>query len=112
MVTVGAILRAEHVNILLRPSNRRTSEKSQNANFAFTEFSEVRAGLSLVASCPPGKGITYRNPAEEGGDRRMPAHKSIRGPLWLTLVAALVAAIVMLFFVFVQRGEATQVANE
>jgi secreted trypsin-like serine protease len=42
----------------------------------------------------------------------MPAHKSIRGPLWLTLVAALVAAIVMLFFVFVQRGEATQVANE
>jgi len=32
--------------------------------------------------------------------------------LWLTLVAALVAAIVMLFFVFVQRGEATQVANE
>jgi len=30
----------------------------------------------------------------------------------LTLVAALVAAIVMLFFVFVQRGEATQVANE
>jgi secreted trypsin-like serine protease len=42
----------------------------------------------------------------------MPAHKSIRGPLWLTLVAALVAAIVMYFFVFVQRGEATQVANE
>jgi secreted trypsin-like serine protease len=42
----------------------------------------------------------------------MPAHKSIRGLLWLTLVAALVAAIVMSFFVFVQRGEATQVANE
>jgi secreted trypsin-like serine protease len=30
----------------------------------------------------------------------------------LTLVAALVVAIVMSFFVFVQRGEATQVANE
>jgi secreted trypsin-like serine protease len=30
----------------------------------------------------------------------------------LTLVAALVAATVILFFVFVQRGEATQVANE
>jgi secreted trypsin-like serine protease len=42
----------------------------------------------------------------------MPAHKSIRGPLWVTLVAALVAAIGMYFFVFVQRGEATQVANE
>ena len=42
----------------------------------------------------------------------MQAHTSIRGPLWLTLVAALVAAIVMSFFVFVQRGEATQVANE
>jgi secreted trypsin-like serine protease len=42
----------------------------------------------------------------------MPAHKSIRGPLWATLVAALVAAIVVSFFVFVQRGEATQVANE
>src|SRR5215217_484459 len=59
-----------------------------------------------------GKGMTYRNPAGEGGDRRMPAHKSIRAPLWLTLVAALVAAIVMAFFVFVQRGEATKVANE
>jgi secreted trypsin-like serine protease len=42
----------------------------------------------------------------------MPAHKSIRSPLWVTLVAALVAAIGMYFFVFVQRGEATQVANE
>jgi secreted trypsin-like serine protease len=42
----------------------------------------------------------------------MLAHKSIRGPLWVTLMAALVAAIVMYFFVFVQRGEATQVANE
>ena len=42
----------------------------------------------------------------------MQAHTSIRGPLWLTLVAALVAAIVMSFFVFVQRGEATKVANE
>jgi secreted trypsin-like serine protease len=42
----------------------------------------------------------------------MPAHKSIRGPLWVTLMAALVAAIGMYFFVFVQRGEATQVANE
>jgi secreted trypsin-like serine protease len=41
----------------------------------------------------------------------MPAHKSIRVPQWLTLLAALVAAIVI-FFVFVQRGEATQVANE
>jgi hypothetical protein len=42
----------------------------------------------------------------------MQAHKSIRGPLWLTLVAALVAAIVMSFFVFGQKGEATKVANE
>jgi secreted trypsin-like serine protease len=42
----------------------------------------------------------------------MRAHKSVREPLWLTVVAALVAAIVMSFFVFVQRGEATQVANE
>jgi secreted trypsin-like serine protease len=40
----------------------------------------------------------------------MLAHKSIREPLWLTLVA-LVAAIVMLFFVFVQGGEAKQGAN-
>jgi secreted trypsin-like serine protease len=42
----------------------------------------------------------------------MRAHKSIREPLWLTVVAALVAAIVMSFFVFVQGGEATQVPNE
>jgi secreted trypsin-like serine protease len=43
----------------------------------------------------------------------MPAHKSVSGPLWLTLVAALVAAMVVAaFFVFVQRGEATQVTKE
>jgi secreted trypsin-like serine protease len=42
----------------------------------------------------------------------MPAHKSIRGTLWLTLVAALVAAMVAAFFVFVQSGEAIQVADE
>jgi secreted trypsin-like serine protease len=43
----------------------------------------------------------------------MPARKSIRGPLWLTLGAALVAAMVVAaFFVFVQSAEATQVADE
>jgi secreted trypsin-like serine protease len=42
----------------------------------------------------------------------MLAHKSIRGPLWLTLVGALVAAIVVSFFVFVQGGEAAPQAAD
>jgi secreted trypsin-like serine protease len=42
----------------------------------------------------------------------MLAHKSIRGPLWLTLLAALVAAIVVSFFVFVQGGEAAPQAAD
>jgi secreted trypsin-like serine protease len=37
----------------------------------------------------------------------MSANKLIRGPLWTTLLAALLAAIVVCFFVFVQSGEAT-----
>jgi secreted trypsin-like serine protease len=41
----------------------------------------------------------------------MTANKLIKGPLWATLLAALVAAMVC-FFVFVQGGEAKQVANE
>jgi secreted trypsin-like serine protease len=43
----------------------------------------------------------------------MSEDKAISGPLWATLVGALVAAIVVAaFFVFVQGGEAKQVANE
>jgi secreted trypsin-like serine protease len=42
----------------------------------------------------------------------MSVDKVIRDPLWATLVGALVAAIVMSFFVLVQSGEAAQVADE
>jgi secreted trypsin-like serine protease len=42
----------------------------------------------------------------------MTPKKFIRGPLWGTLVAALVAAMMAAFFVFVQSGEAAQVADE
>jgi secreted trypsin-like serine protease len=43
----------------------------------------------------------------------MTANRFIRAPLWTTLVAALVAAMVVAFFVFVQSGEAApQAADE
>ncbi len=43
----------------------------------------------------------------------MSVHKSIRNPLWATLVGALVAAMVVSFVVFVQSGEAAaQTADE
>src|ERR687889_1018840 len=43
----------------------------------------------------------------------MSVAKFIRNPLWATLVGALVAAMVVSYFVFVQSGEATpQAANE
>jgi secreted trypsin-like serine protease len=41
----------------------------------------------------------------------MTANKFIRAPLWTALVAALVAAMAVAFFVFVQTGEAAQVAD-
>lgn len=42
----------------------------------------------------------------------MSANKVIRTPLWATLLAALVTAMVVAFFVFVQSGEAAQAADE
>jgi secreted trypsin-like serine protease len=42
----------------------------------------------------------------------MSANKVIRDPLWPTLVGALVAAMVVACFVFVQSGEAKQVADK
>jgi secreted trypsin-like serine protease len=42
----------------------------------------------------------------------MTSNKFIKGPLWATLVAALVTAMVAAFFVLVQSGEAAQVADE
>jgi trypsin len=42
----------------------------------------------------------------------MSANKVIRAPLWATLLAALVTAMVVAFFVFVQNGEAAQAADE
>ena len=42
----------------------------------------------------------------------MTVNRLTRGSLWATLVGALVAAMVAAFFVFVQSGEATQMADE
>jgi secreted trypsin-like serine protease len=42
----------------------------------------------------------------------MTANKLIRNPLWATLLAALVATMVVSYFVFVQSGEAAQVADK
>ena len=42
----------------------------------------------------------------------MTANKLIRNPLWATLLAALVAAMVVSFFVFVQSGEAAPQAAD
>lgn len=42
----------------------------------------------------------------------MTTSRFIRTPLWATLLAALVAAMVVAFFVFVQSGEAAQAADE
>ena len=42
----------------------------------------------------------------------MSANKVIRLPLWATLLAALVTAMVVASFVFVQSGEAAQAADE